>query len=145
MSSPHPILLVEDNADDRDLTLMAFKDSKVANRIDVARDGQEALEYLADTSHPLSALILLDLKLPRVMGLDVLKRVREDPRTQLVPIVVLTSSKEESDRCRSYVSGVNAYVQKPVDFDEFASAVRELGLFWLVLNEPPPDDGHWAV
>ncbi len=145
MSSTHPILLVEDNPDDRDLTLMAFRDSNLANRIDVARDGQEALEYLADTSRPLPALILLDLKLPRVMGLDVLKRVREDPRTQLVPIVVLTSSKEESDRYRSYISGVNAYVQKPVDFDEFASAVRELGLFWLVLNEPPPVDRQWAA
>lgn len=140
MSAPAPILLVEDNPDDRDLTLMAFKDSNVANPIDVARDGQEAIEYLADTSRPLPALVLLDLKLPKVMGLDVLKRIREDPRTQLVPIVVLTSSKEESDRYRSYLSGVNAYVQKPVDFDEFAAAVRELGLFWLVLNQPPPNN-----
>lgn len=145
MSSPDPILLVEDNPDDRDLTLMAFQDSNVANRIDVARDGQEAIEYLADTSRPLPALVLLDLKLPKVMGLDVLKRVREDPRTQLVPIVVLTSSKEESDRYRSYLSGVNAYVQKPVDFDEFAAAVRELGLFWLVLNQPPPNNVQTAA
>jgi two-component system, response regulator len=142
MSSTHPILLVEDNADDRDLTLMAFKDSNIANRIDIARDGQEALDYLADTSRPLPALVLLDLKLPRIMGLDVLERVRTNPRTRLVPIVVLTSSKEESDRYRSYVRGVNAYVQKPVDFDEFASAVRELGLFWLVLNQPPPGEDH---
>jgi CheY-like chemotaxis protein len=144
MNSDRPILLVEDNPDDRDLTLMAFKDNNIANRIDVARDGQEALDYLADRSRQLPALVLLDLKLPRVMGLDVLKRLRAAPRTSLVPVVVLTSSKEESDRYRSYVSGVNAYVQKPVDFDEFASAVAELGLFWLVLNQPPPAERNAA-
>jgi two-component system response regulator len=138
MSSTKPILLVEDNPDDRDLTVMALNDSNIANRIDVARDGQEALDYFADTSRPLPALVLLDLKLPKIMGLDVLKRLRENERTKMVPIVVLTSSKEEGDRYRSYVSGVNAYVQKPVDFDDFAAAVRDVGLFWLVLNEPPP-------
>jgi DNA-binding response OmpR family regulator len=144
MRPANPILLVEDNPDDRDLTIMAFKDNNIGNRIDVARDGQEALDYLADTSQLLPALVLLDLKLPRVMGLDVLKRLREAPRTRLVPVVVLTSSREESDRYRSYVSGVNAYVQKPVDFGEFAAAVRELGSFWLVLNEPPPEERRAA-
>jgi two-component system response regulator len=145
MSSTNPILLVEDNPDDRDPTVMAFKDSNIANRIDVARDGEEALAYFADTSKPLPAVVLLDLKLPKIMGLDVLERLRADERTKVVPIIVLTSSKEESDRYRSYLSGVNAYVQKPVDFEDFAAAVRELGLFWLVLNEPPPLNGRSAA
>ena len=133
------ILLVEDNPDDRDLTIMALKGSNIANEIDIARDGEEALEYFEDQSRPLPALVLLDLKLPRIMGLDVLKRLRADERTKLVPIVVLTSSQQESDRYQSYVEGVNAYVVKPVEFDKFSEAVKALGLFWLVINEPPPD------
>jgi len=132
------ILLVEDNPDDRDLTVMALKGSKIANEIDIARDGEEALQYFEDPSRPLPALVLLDLKLPRIMGLDVLKRLRANERTKLVPIVVLTSSQQESDRCRSYVEGVNAYVVKPVEFDNFSEAVKALGLFWLVINQPPP-------
>jgi DNA-binding response OmpR family regulator len=139
MTSQSNILLVEDNPDDRDLTIMALKDSKIANDIDIARDGEEALEYFEDRSRPLPVLVLLDLKLPRIMGLDVLKRLRAEERTKLVPIVVLTGSSEESDRYQSYVEGVNAYVVKPVEFDAFSEAVKALGLFWLVINEPPPD------
>jgi two-component system response regulator len=138
MNSPSPILLVEDNPDDRELTVMALEDSAIANRIDVARDGQEALDYLADPERELPALVLLDLKLPKITGLEVLERVREDSRTKTVPVVVLTSSREEGDRYRSYLGGVNAYVRKPVDFDEFTRAVKQVGLFWLVINEPPP-------
>jgi two-component system, response regulator len=139
MSSQNNILLVEDNPDDRDLTIMALKGSKIANEIDVARDGEEALEYFEDRSRPLPVLVLLDLKLPKIMGLDVLKRLRAEERTKLVPIVVLTGSSEESDRYQSYVEGVNAYVVKPVEFGAFSEAVKALGLFWLVTNEPPPD------
>ena len=139
MTSQKNILLVEDNPDDRDLTMMALKGSKIANEIDIARDGEEALEYFEDRSRPLPVLVLLDLKLPRIMGLDVLKRLRADERTKLVPIVVLTGSSEESDRYQSYVEGVNAYVVKPVEFSNFSDAVKQLGLFWLVINQPPPD------
>ena len=137
--TPGNVLLVEDNADDRDLTIMALKGSNIGNEIDIAGDGEEALRYFEDQSRPLPALVLLDLKLPRIMGLDVLKRLRADERTKLVPIVVLTSSQQESDRYQSYVGGVNAYVVKPVEFDAFSEAVKQLGLFWLVINEPPPD------
>ena len=142
MSSQNNILLVEDNPDDRDLTIMALKGSKMANEIDIARDGEEALRYFEDRSRPLPVLVLLDLKLPKVMGLDVLKRLRADERTKLVPVVVLTSSQQESDRYQSYVEGVNAYVVKPVQLDKFSEAVQALGLFWLVINEPPPDPGN---
>jgi CheY-like chemotaxis protein len=138
MSSQN-ILLVEDNPDDRDLAIMALKGSKIANEIDIAGDGEEALRYFEDRSRPLPALVLLDLKLPRIMGIDVLKRLRADERTKLVPIVVLTSSQQESDCYESYVEGVNAYVVKPVEFGAFSDAVKALGLFWLVINEPPPD------
>ena len=139
MSSQNNILLIEDNPDDRDLTIMALKGSKLANEIDIARDGEEALRYFEDRSRPLPMLVLLDLKLPKIMGLEVLKRLRAEERTKLVPVVVLTSSQQESDRYQSYVEGVNAYVVKPVEFDNFADAVRQLGLFWLVINQPPPD------
>ena len=138
MSPVASLLLVEDNADDRELTMMALIESQIANPIEVARDGQEALDYLADDSHPLPAVVLLDLNLPKIPGLEVLKRLRERPRTSLLPVVVLTSSDEESDRLRSYLHGANAYVRKPVEFGEFAAAVKTLGLFWLVLNQPPP-------
>ena len=139
MTSQNNILLIEDNADDRELTIMVLKGSNIANEIDIARDGEEALQYFEDQSRPLPALVLLDLKLPKLMGLDVLKRLRADERTKLLPVVVLTSSKEESDRYRSYVAGVNAYVVKPVEFGDFSEAVKQLGLFWLVINEPPPN------
>jgi len=139
------ILLVEDNPDDETLTLRALKKSKILNKIVVARDGAEALDYLfgsgvhvgRDTSIQ-PQLILLDLKLPKIDGLEVLKRLRADSRTALLPVTVLTTSNEERDVVTSYQLGVNSYVRKPVDFDSFIEAVRQLGLYWLVLNTAPP-------
>lgn len=138
----HTILLVEDNADDVALTLRAFKKNNIANNVVVATDGQEALDYAfgagaAGTERSL-ALILLDLKLPRVDGLEVLRRLKKDERTQLTPIVILTSSKEEQDLLEGYRLGANSYIRKPVDFNKFIEVVNQLGLYWLVLNEPPP-------
>lgn len=139
------ILLVEDNPDDVDLTLRAFEQQRITNEVVVARDGVEALDYLfgegkfADRdASVLPAVILLDLKLPKVDGLEVLRRLRADGRTKLTPVVILTSSTEEADVVRGYELGANSYVRKPVDFVQFAEAVRELGLYWLLLNEPPP-------
>ncbi|MCL5027079.1 MAG: response regulator [Chloroflexi bacterium] len=139
------ILLVEDNPGDVALTIRAFERHNIMNQVVVARDGVEALDYLFGTgtyagrdlnSGPL--VILLDLKLPRIDGLEVLRRVRADERTKLVPVIILTSSREEQDLIRGYSLGANSYVRKPVDFNQFAEAVRQLGLYWLVLNEPPP-------
>jgi CheY-like chemotaxis protein len=136
------ILLVEDNSSDEKLTILAFKRCGIANDIVVARDGAAALELLfAEGAHALRQLptvVLLDLKLPKVDGLEVLRRLRADERTRCLPVVVLTSSKEEEDIGRSYSFGANAYVRKPVDFAEFAAAAKTLGLFWLLLNEPVP-------
>jgi CheY-like chemotaxis protein len=133
------ILLVEDNPDDEALMLRAFERSKLANRIDVARDGAEALAYLIGPSaRPLPTLVILDLKLPKVDGLEVLRRLRAEERTRMLPVVVLTSSREEQDLVESYRLGANSYVRKPVDFVQFAEAVQTLGLYWLVVNEPPP-------
>jgi two-component system response regulator len=139
------ILLVEDNADDEALTLRALNKHKIANRIDVVRDGAEALDYLFGTGthagrdpHDLPQVILLDLKLPKVDGLEVLRRIRSDPRTHRLPVVILTSSKEEQDMLQAYSIGVNSYVRKPVDFNQFVEAIGQLGLYWLVLNEAPP-------
>jgi two-component system response regulator len=139
------ILLVEDNPDDEALTLRAFSKNNIRNDVVVARDGAEALDYLFATgSHTgrdvadLPQVVLLDLKLPKVRGLEVLRRIREDKRTQLLPVVILTSSKEEQDVIEGYRLGVNSYVRKPVDFDEFLEAARQLGLYWLLLNESPP-------
>ena len=139
------ILLVEDNANDEELTLRALRRSNIANPVTVVRDGAAALDYLfargayADReSHPMPALILLDLKLPKLGGLDVLRAIRADARTQLLPVVILTSSKEDKDLLAGYASGANSYVVKPVDFTQFADAVRQLGMYWLVLNEQPP-------
>lgn len=138
------ILLVEDNPDDEELTLLALKESNILNPIVVARDGAEALDYLFATGkyadrdaslHP--QLILLDLKLPKLGGLEVLKRLRADPRTALVPVVVLTSSSEEEGIAASYRLGANSYVRKPVEFHRFADAVKQMGLYWLLLNEAP--------
>lgn len=139
------ILLVEDNPDDQVLTLRALRKSNIANEVIVVNDGVEALDYLFGTgsyagrdTSVMPQLILLDLKLPKLDGLQVLQRLRADKRTQLLPVVVLTTSREEQDIIRSYSLGANSYVRKPVDFTEFAQAVQQLGLYWLLLNEAPP-------
>lgn len=139
------ILLVEDNASDEKLTLLAFRTCGVQNEVVVERDGAAALDYLfatgphagRDTSD-LPALVLLDLKLPKIDGLDVLRRIRSDPRTNLLPVLILTSSREDEDVVSGYSLGANAYVRKPVEFAEFAQAAKTLGLFWLLLNQPVP-------
>ena len=138
------ILLVEDNADDEELTLRALRKAKIANEVVVTHDGGEALDFLfgtgahadRDTSH-MPAVVLLDLKLPKLNGIDVLNRMRADPRTRLLPVVVLTSSSQDEDMLNSYESGANSYVRKPVDFSAFASAVTQLGMYWMLLNEMP--------
>ncbi len=138
------ILLVEDNPDDVQLTLRALKKSNILNEVVVAQDGVEALEYLFGTGKYqgrdpkiLPQVILLDLKMPRMDGLEVLQRLRQDERTRLQPVVVLTTSSEDRDRVESYKLGANSYIRKPVDFGQFSEAVRQLGLYWLVLNEAP--------
>jgi CheY-like chemotaxis protein len=145
MNNPKTILLVEDNPDDVALTLRVLKKHNVANEVVEAHDGVEALDYLFGTGahagrdlRQQPQVILLDLKLPKVDGLEVLRRVRNDPRTRLLPVVILTSSNEEKDRANSYALGANSYIRKSVDFDRFAESVRQLGLYWLLLNEPPP-------
>lgn len=142
------ILLVEDNPDDIALTLRALKKNHISNEVAVAHDGIEALDYLFGTGQHagrdvtrVPALILLDLKLPKVDGLDVLRRLRADARTKLLPVVILTSSREEQDLASGYALGANSYIRKPVDFDKFTEAIRQLGLYWLVLNEAPPASG----
>jgi CheY-like chemotaxis protein len=132
------ILLVEDNPDDEKLTLRALKKNNIANPVKVVRDGQEAIDYLFDPDQALPAVVLLDLRLPKVSGLDVLKTLRADPARKLLPVVILTSSKEESDLMHSYSLGANSYIRKPVDFERFSDAVRQVGMYWLVLNEAPP-------
>ncbi|MBB5760733.1 response regulator [Methylorubrum rhodesianum] len=149
MADLKPILLVEDNPNDIELTLAALEQSQLANEIVICRDGAEALDYLhrrgiydrPDVQDP--AVVLLDLKLPKVDGLEVLGAVKSDPRTRAIPVVMLTSSREESDLVRSYELGVNAFVVKPVGFKEFFDAIQDLGVFWAVLNEPPPHRGGW--
>ncbi len=133
------ILLVEDNPDDEALTLRALKKNGILNEVVVARDGRQALDYFfaeGASTRPLPAVVLLDLKLPKIDGLEVLRHVRADERTRLQPVVILTSSREEQDIVTGYRLGANSYVRKPVDFNQFAEAVRLLGLYWLVLNEP---------
>ena len=134
------ILLVEDNPNDELLTLRALKKNKIKNEVVVARDGTEALEYLFGTGNTraLPQVVLLDLKLPKVDGLEVLQRIRADERTKRLPVVILTSSNEEKDLIACYDRGANSYIRKPVDFNQFTEAVRQLGLYWLVLNESPP-------
>ena len=129
------VLLVEDNPDDELLTIRAFRRNNLMNEIVVAHDGQEALDLLHGSSPVLPQVILLDLKLPKIDGLEVLRRIRADERTALLPVVVLTSSKQEEDVLESYKVGANSYVRKPVSFEDFLDAVRSLGLYWLVLNE----------
>jgi two-component system response regulator len=132
------IVLVEDNPDDQTLTLRALKKQNLANDIIVLSDGVEALDFLLDPERPLPHLVLLDLKLPKLDGLQVLRRLRAEPRTQLLPVVVLTSSDEDRDVIEGYRLGANSYIRKPVDFNQFSEAVRQLGLYWLVLNQSPP-------
>ncbi|MBL9188444.1 MAG: response regulator [Opitutaceae bacterium] len=141
------VLLVEDNPDDLELTMRALRKANLANRIHVARDGAEAMEFIfCEGAHANRRItdrlkvVLLDLKLPKVDGLAVLKRIKGDPRTKTTPVVVLTSSKEQRDVVESYQLGVNSYIVKPVNFDRFAEAVRDLGLYWLLLNQPPKLD-----
>jgi CheY-like chemotaxis protein len=145
MENNKVILLVEDNPDDEALTLRALKKNNIKNEVVVARDGAEALEFLFGTgkyagrnTDVIPQVVLLDLKLPKVEGLEVLRQVRADKRTKLLPVVILTSSNEEQDRIQSYGLGANSYVRKPVDFSQFLEAARQLGLYWLVLNEAPP-------
>ncbi|MFS2004530.1 response regulator [Duganella sp. CT11-25] len=139
-----PILLVEDNPNDLELTLIALERSQLANEVVVVRDGADALDYLhargpyASREQGNPAVVLLDLKLPKVDGMEVLAEIRGNPALKSIPVVMLTSSKEEQDLIRSYELGVNAYVVKPVDFTEFVRAIADLGIFWAVLNEPPP-------
>jgi two-component system response regulator len=139
------ILLVEDNPDDAALTVHALETNKLSNTLVIARDGVEALDYLFCTGihaernpSEFPAVVLLDLKLPRIDGLEVLRRIRADARTRLLPVVILTSSNEEEDRIKGYALGANSYVRKPVDFDDFVKAAGQLGLYWLLLNQSPP-------
>ncbi|HEY9605645.1 MAG TPA: response regulator [Allocoleopsis sp.] len=145
MTARNLLLLVEDNPDDEELTLLAFEQSSVSNEIVVARDGVEALDYLFGTgiyanrdTAQLPALILLDLQLPRINGLEVLERLRADNRTRWLPVVILTTSNEQQDLIDSYSLGCNSYIRKPVDYNQFLTVVQQLGLYWLILNEPPP-------
>ena len=145
MNAEIEILLVEDNPNDLELALHALKHNNISNQIHVARDGAEALDFVFCTGayevrslEEAPKLILLDLKLPKVDGLEVLKRIKSDPRSRMIPVVMLTSSRQESDVVQSYRLGVNSYITKPVDFEQFNQAVRRLGLYWLLLNEPPP-------
>ena len=144
MTQEPAILLVEDNPKDEALTLRALKKANIGNRVVVARDGVEAIDYLLGSAadgnrNELPQLILLDLKLPKIDGHEVLRRIRSDDRTRLLPVVILTTSVEDKDRLHGYRLGANSYVRKPVDFSEFAQAVVQLGLYWLVLNEKPPN------
>jgi two-component system, response regulator len=142
------ILLVEDNPDDEVLTLRALRRNHIANEIVVVRDGAEALDYFAGTGpftgrdlNEMPELVLLDLKLPKIDGLEVLQRLRQSDRTRLLPIVILTTSDEEKDRLQSYELHANSFIRKPVDFDQFADAIHQIGMYWLILNEPPPARG----
>ncbi|MEX0899070.1 MAG: response regulator [Gammaproteobacteria bacterium] len=134
------LLLVEDNPSDEELTLRSLKKHNIANEVVVAHDGVEAIEFLLDASKPLPDLVLLDLKLPRLGGFEVLQRIRSEERTRLLPVVVLTSSSQDEDIVSSYRLGANSYVRKPVRFSDFSEAVRQLGVYWLLINESPDRD-----
>lgn len=145
MTTDPVILLVEDNDDDAELTLMAFRDAKIRNPLVRAEDGVQALDYLfakeryaTRDASALPAVVLLDLKLPRISGLEVLAALRADERTRHLPVVILTSSREDKDRLEAYSHFVNSYIQKPVDYDQFVAAARQVGLYWMALNIPPP-------
>ena len=139
------LLLVEDNPDDQELTLLAFEESNILNEVIVAQDGVEALDYLLGIGSyanrdmsVMPALIILDLQLPKINGLEVLQRLRSNERTKLIPVVILTTSNEQQDLINSYSLGCNSYIRKPVDYKQFMTAVQQLGMYWLLLNEPPP-------
>jgi two-component system response regulator len=145
MNDDHTILLVEDNRNDEELALRALRRNNITNDVFVARDGAEALDFLfARGAHAgrdaekVPQLVLLDLKLPKIDGLEVLRRIRAHPTTEMLPVVILTTSNEERDRLAGYLHGANSYVRKPIDFNEFMKAVHQLGVYWLTLNEPPP-------
>lgn len=139
-----PVLLVEDNADDIELTKRAFKKSNIANELIIVTDGAEALEFINCTGkfarQPCDSpgLVLLDLKLPKVDGMEVLRAIRSNQKTRLLPVIIMTSSKEEQDLINGYALGANSYIRKPIDFEQFSQAVQQLGLYWLILNEAPP-------
>jgi two-component system response regulator len=137
MNNKVDILLIEDNPDDAELTIRTLKKNHLANNLLHLEDGQEALDYLFNANNNMPRLILLDLKMPKVDGIDVGKKLKSDEKKKIIPVVVLTSSKEEKDIVESYKLGVNAYIVKPVNFDQFVKAVTEVGLFWLILNQPP--------
>jgi len=145
VSAKNVLLLVEDNPDDEELTLLAFEQSNLSKEVVVAHDGVEALDYLFGTgiyanrnTDAMPSLILLDLQLPKINGLEVLQRIRSDSRTQLLPVVILSTSNEQRDLINSYSLGCNSYIRKPVDYDQFVTAVQQLGMYWLLINEPPP-------
>jgi two-component system, response regulator len=152
MAQEIEILVVEDNLGDLELTMHALRSNKLANQVQIARDGEEALDYLfgrgAFSGRNLEQapkLILLDLKLPKVDGLDVLREIRNNPQTKPIPVVILTSSREEKDLVAGYQLGINSYIQKPVDFSEFRETVRQLGLYWLIINQPPPKEAFSSI
>lgn len=145
MAQRNILLLVEDNPDDEELTLLAFERSSICNEVVVARDGVEALDYLFGTgtyanrdTDAMPALILLDLQLPKINGLEVLQRLRAHDRTKLIPVVILTTSNEQQDLINSYNFGCNSYIRKPIDFNQFMTVIQQLGMYWLLINEPPP-------
>lgn len=137
LNSAVEILLAEDNPDDAELTIRTLQKHHLANHLMHVTDGQEALDFLYDKNNAMPKLILLDLKMPKVDGLDVLRKIKSDESKRMIPVAVLTSSRQEADIIESYKLGVNAYIVKPVDFDQFANAIKQLGLFWLVVNQPP--------
>ncbi|MEA5551463.1 response regulator [Anabaena cylindrica UHCC 0172] len=141
MTTKNTLLIIEDNPDDIELTLLAFEQTGLQENVIIARDGVEAINYLFaenNTSESLPDLILLDLQLPRINGLEVLRQIRANSRTRLLPIVILTTSNEERDRLQGYGLGCNSYIRKPVDYDQFVDVIQQLGMYWLVLNSPPP-------
>lgn len=144
MMVTRPILLVEDNPDDVELTIRAFKRSNILNDLHVATDGQQAIDYLFGTDaaghrNPLPAVVLLDLKLPKVSGFEILERLRQEETTSRIPVIILTSSREDQDVTTGYEHGANSYIRKPVEFEQFVKVVQQIGMYWLVLNEPVPD------